>query len=160
MPDNPKTSTRIETLRPNYWRDTALDQMSAAEWEALCDGCGKCCQLKLEDADTGKVSYTNIACRLFDDETCRCTNYPLRKSLVGGCLVLTPESLDYAKDWMPKTCAYRLLAEGEDIPDWHPLKTGSAHSVHEAGVSVQRSTVPEYEFDEDDWFDHIIEEQH
>jgi len=103
MPDNPKTSTRIETLRPNYWRDTALDQMSAAEWEALCDGCGKCCQLKLEDADTGKVSYTNIACRLFDDETCRCTNYPLRKSLVGGCLVLTPESLDYAKDWMPKT---------------------------------------------------------
>lgn len=139
---------------------TPLDRMTPEEWEALCDGCGKCCLLKLEDEDRpGHVVYTDIACRLFDDSDCRCANYSLRQSLVKGCVVLTPKTLPEAKSWMPRTCAYRLLAEGKDLPDWHPLVTGDPNSVHEAGISVRRATVPEYEVEEEDWLDHVIEEE-
>lgn len=144
--------------RPDFWRNIPLEAMNKAEWEALCDGCGKCCVVKLEDADTGKVSYTDIACRLFDGATCRCMDYSLRKQLVSGCLILTPETLDYAKDWMPQSCAYRRLAEGKSLPEWHPLLTGDPDSVHKAGASLKGQTIPEYEVDEDDWPDHVIEE--
>ena len=140
-----------------FWETTPLDEMSKAQWESLCDGCGKCCLIKLEDIDTGALRYTNIACRLLDDTTCRCTNYPLRKQLVAGCVVLTPERLDDICDWMPNTCAYKILYEGGTLPDWHPLLTGSPHSVHEAGISVQNKTVPEYDIEEDDFEDYVIE---
>ena len=144
------------TLRPFYWRDTPLDAMSPAEWEALCDGCGKCCLLKLEDED-GAVAYTTIACRLFDDRTCRCMSYELRRTLVKDCVVLTPESLAASREWMPRTCAYRLLAEGRDLPDWHPLVTGDPESTHEAGISMRSATIPEYEVAEEDWYDHAVD---
>ncbi|MEM0978307.1 MAG: YcgN family cysteine cluster protein [Pseudomonadota bacterium] len=140
-----------------FWETTPLDEMSPSQWEVLCDGCGKCCLIKLEDVETGELRYTNIACRLLDDRTCRCTNYPLRKQLVAGCVVLTPERLDEIAEWMPSTCAYKRLHEGDTLPDWHPLLSGSPHTVHAAGISVQNKTVPEYDVDEDDFEDYAIE---
>ena len=149
----------MSKVTPDYWRTTPLEKMSPTEWEALCDGCGRCCLLKLEDEDRpGKVVYTDIACRLFDDTDCRCSNYALRRSLVKGCVVLTPKTLDEAKNWMPRTCAYRLLAEGRDLPGWHPLVSGDPDSVHLAGISVRRMTIPEYEVEEEDWLDHVIDD--
>jgi uncharacterized cysteine cluster protein YcgN (CxxCxxCC family) len=145
-------------LRPRYWETTSLKDMTPREWEALCDGCGKCCLNKLEDPDTGEVALTRLACRLFDDATCRCSQYEIRKSIVPECVQLTPRSMAKHAYWMPETCAYRLLHEGKPLPHWHPLLTGRAESVHEAGVSAQGWTVPEYEVPEDEWEDHIIEE--
>ncbi|WP_322864990.1 YcgN family cysteine cluster protein [Aquicoccus sp. G2-2] len=146
-------------LRPRFWETTPLNKMSRPEWEALCDGCGKCCLNKLEDEDTGEVELTCVACRLFDDETCRCAHYETRHSFVPECITLRPENLDTHAYWMPQTCAYRLLWAGEKLPDWHPLLTGTFQSVIDAGVSMRRRTVSETEINnEDDWEDHIIEE--
>jgi len=141
-----------------YWETVPLAEMTKDQWEGLCDGCGKCCLLKLEDDDDGTLTYTNIACRLFDDTTCRCMNYSLRKMMVDGCILLTPESLPATQDWLPKTCAYRLIAEGKPLADWHPLVSGSAETVHRAGISMQNATVPEYEVAEENWYDHAIDE--
>lgn len=144
-------------LKPGFWRGRALEDLTREEWEALCDGCGRCCLLKLEDEDTGEVAYTDIGCRLFDHDTCRCGNYALRHQLVKGCVRLTPETIADDKEWMPKTCAYRRLAEGRDLAEWHYLISGDRNTVHEAGISVQGATVPEYEVPEDEWEDRIIE---
>lgn len=144
-------------LRKNFWQNYDLTELSKAEWEALCDGCGKCCLIKLEDEDTGELKYTNIGCRLFDDSTCRCGNYALRRQLVAGCVVLTPQNIERNAHWMPSTCAYRLLQEGGDLPDWHPLITGTRDTVHSAGISMRGKTVSEYEVEEDDLQDYVIE---
>jgi hypothetical protein len=124
-----------------FWRTKTLAQMSAEEWESLCDGCGKCCLHKVQIKGF-KLKITNVACRLLDPHTCRCSNYPKRKTLVPDCVVFTPESLG-AMDWLPTTCAYRLVHEGKDLFDWHPLKSGSAESVHEAKISVRGRIVGE-----------------
>ena len=145
-------------LRPRYWETTPLDRMSNAEWEALCDGCGKCCLNKLEDEETGEVALTRVACRLFDDTTCRCGHYATRHRFVPECISLKPHTIALHAYWLPATCAYRLLHEGRSLYPWHPLLSGTPESVHAAGVSVQHRTVPEFEIDEDDWEDHIIEE--
>jgi uncharacterized cysteine cluster protein YcgN (CxxCxxCC family) len=145
-------------LRPRYWERVKLKDMTPREWEALCDGCGKCCLNKLEDADTGEVALTRLACRLLDDRTCRCGNYEVRKQIVPECVVLTARTIAKHAYWMPETCAYRLLHEGKPLPRWHPLLTGRAESVVEAGVSVMGLTIPEYEVAEEDWEDYIIEE--
>lgn len=145
-------------LRSQYWRTTPLADMTQAEWEALCDGCGKCCLNKLEDEESGEVALTRIACRLLDNDTCMCSQYPIRHQFVPECIVLTPKTLDDNMYWLPQTCAYRLMAEGKDLYPWHPLITGDPASVHAAGVSAQYMTIPEVEVDEDDWDDHIIEE--
>lgn len=144
-------------LRPEFWRKHALTDLTHEEWEALCDGCGRCCLLKLEDEDTGDIAYTDIHCRLFDPDTCRCGNYALRRQLVKGCVQLTPETIEDDKEWMPATCAYRLLAEGKDLYRWHPLISGRADTVDQAGVAMRQQTVPEYEVDEEDYEDHIVE---
>lgn len=144
-------------IKEGFWRTKTLEEMSRDEWESLCDGCGRCCLLKLEDEDTGEIAYTDIHCRLFDPDTCKCGNYALRKQLVKGCVILTPETIEDDKEWMPSTCAYRLLAEGKDLPSWHPLVSGRAESVEEAGISVRGLTVPEYEVDEEDYEDRIID---
>jgi uncharacterized cysteine cluster protein YcgN (CxxCxxCC family) len=144
-------------LAPQYWRRKPLEQLSFEEWEALCDGCGRCCLLKLEDADDGSVVYTDVACRLFDDETCRCASYAHRAMLVPGCVRLTPESVRDTVRWMPTTCAYRLLAEGRDLPAWHPLISGDPETVHRAGISVRGMTAPEYEVAEEEYEDHVID---
>jgi len=141
-----------------FWQTKALDAMTPAEWESLCDGCGRCCAIKLEDEETGELFYTDIACRLFDDRTCRCGNYALRAKLVAGCVVLTPKTLPEIAHWMPTTCAYRLLHEGKPLQDWHPLVSGDPESVHAAGISLRGRVVPEYEVDEDEYEDHIVAE--
>jgi uncharacterized cysteine cluster protein YcgN (CxxCxxCC family) len=140
-----------------FWETKDLLDMSKSEWESLCDGCGKCCLLKLEDEDTDKLHYTNIACRLFDSKTCTCGNYPLRKQLVSGCVILTPENIERNAEWMPSTCAYRLLHDGQPLPEWHPLITNDPHSVHTAGISMQDRTVAEQDVEEDDFEDYIVE---
>ncbi|GHA51891.1 UPF0260 protein [Amylibacter ulvae] len=144
-------------LRPKFWERFDLGDLSKPEWEALCDGCGKCCVIKLEDDDTDELHYTDVACRLFDVDTCRCGNYALRKQMVSGCVVLTPENIDRNGYWMPSTCAYRLLSEGDTLPDWHPLITGTQQSVIDANISVAGKLVSEFDVDEDDLEDHVIE---
>ncbi|QGX97395.1 YcgN family cysteine cluster protein [Roseovarius faecimaris] len=145
-------------LAPRFWETKPLKAMSRAEWEALCDGCGKCCLNKLEDEDTGEVALTRIACRLFDDATCRCAQYEIRHQFVPECIVLEPKNLDKNLYWMPETCAYKLLHLGKPLYDWHPLISGDPDSVHRAGVSMQNATLPEFEIPEDEWEDHLIEE--
>ncbi|MBW4710607.1 YcgN family cysteine cluster protein [Roseobacter sp. YSTF-M11] len=145
-------------LKRRFWESKPLAKMSQKEWESLCDGCGKCCLNKLEDEDSGTVALTRIACRLLDDSTCRCAHYDNRHQFVPDCIVLKPDNLDTHAYWMPQTCAYRLLWQGEPLPDWHPLISGTAQSVHDAGVSVQGWTLSEFDIPEDDWEDHIIEE--
>jgi hypothetical protein len=143
--------------RKRFW-DLPLAKLRPEEWEALCDGCGKCCLNKLEDEETEAVAFTRVACRLLDGDTCRCAQYDIRLQFVPECIVLTKESIAKVAYFMPTTCAYRLRHEGKPLPDWHPLVTGDPQSVH-AGHSVRGWTVPEFEVDEDDWEDHVIEDQ-
>ena len=146
-------------LRPEFWRRFPLEELPRAEWEALCDGCAKCCLIKLEDEETGEVAYTDVACRLLDRDTCRCGNYPLRRQLVKGCVVIDRDTLDGILDWMPRSCAYRLVAEGRDLYPWHPLVSGDPQSVHRAGISLKGRMRAEYDVDEDDLEDHVIADE-
>ena len=146
-------------LRPRFCERVPLKNMTQPEWEALCDGCGKCCLNKLEDADTGEVAFTRIACKLLDDATCRCAHYAVRKTIVPECVVLTPGNLAQIAYWMPRSCAYRRLHEGRALADWHPLVSGDPDTVHTAGVSVRGWTLPEIEVPVEDWEDHIIDEE-
>lgn len=127
-----------------FWREKELGDMSDAEWESLCDGCARCCLNKLEDVDNGDIAYTNVACRLLDAASCRCTNYAERQRYVPDCVILTPKSVSEIK-WLPSTCAYKILAEGGDLPAWHPLVSGDARSVVTAGISVAGKIVSERE---------------
>lgn len=145
-------------LAHRFWDTKPLSAMSDTEWEALCDGCGKCCLNKLEDEDSGEVALTRVACRLLDDATCRCAHYANRHTFVPDCIVLKPSNIESHLYWMPQTCAYRLLHEGKPLADWHPLVSGDPESVHRAGVSMKGATVSEYDVADDDWEDHIIEE--
>ncbi|WP_445368928.1 YcgN family cysteine cluster protein [Methylomonas sp. BW4-1] len=138
----------------NFWETKTLAQMSTEEWESLCDNCGKCCLNKLEDEDTGEIAFTSVACDLIDLETCRCTRYSERCTLVPECIDLKQH--DFAEyNWLPSTCAYRLLTDGEALPSWHPLITGTRESVKEAGVSISSYAVKESQVT--DLEDHIIE---
>lgn len=139
----------------SFWKDKTLEQMTDAEWESLCDGCARCCLVKLEDADTGEVHYTSLVCDLLDVERCRCTQYPRRHELVPDCIEFTPD-LAATLGWLPDTCAYRLLAEGLDLPAWHPLVSGRPESVHEAGISVRGRVIPVRMVPEDEHEDHVI----
>jgi uncharacterized cysteine cluster protein YcgN (CxxCxxCC family) len=137
-----------------FWKKP-LTALTRAEWEQLCDGCGRCCLVKLEDEDTGAIHYTDVACRLLEAGTCRCRNYGRRRERVPDCVKLTPQNLK-AIPWLPPTCAYRLRAEGRDLAWWHPLISGDPESVHRAGVSVRgRIGALEEEVAEDDLPDHI-----
>ena len=132
-----------------FWKRKRPVDLSRQEWESLCDRCGKCCVHRLEDEDTGEVFFTNVVCRFLDQPSCRCSEYDRRTDLVAGCFVLTPESLAENAHWMPETCAYRLLAEGRELPDWHPLVSGSDESVWRSGQRVCGRVVSEAEVDDD-----------
>lgn len=129
-------------IEDGFWRRKTLEEMDREEWEALCDGCARCCLIKLEDEPTGEVAYTDIACRLLDHGTCRCTRYAERTRLVPDCVDLTPAAVRRL-GWLPATCAYRLVAEGRDLYWWHPLVSGDPETVHAAGISVRGRVVPE-----------------
>jgi len=139
-----------------FWKTKTLSEMTPAEWESLCDRCGKCCLFKLEDEDDGKVYYTNIVCKLIDLKTCRCTRYDQRTELVPTCLELNSENV-FQLTWMPKTCAYRLLAEGKDLYWWHHLVSGSFETVHKVGVSIRGKVEMEDTIPEEDWEDHVVD---
>ncbi|MEM1342315.1 MAG: YcgN family cysteine cluster protein [Pseudomonadota bacterium] len=145
-------------MRDEFWRHVPMDQMTREEWEALCDGCGKCCLNKLEDEDTAEVSLTRVACRLFDDASCQCASYSTRRDHVPECIKLSPQSMADVAYFMPETCAYRLLHEGRPLHWWHPLISGERDSVHRAGISALGITVSELTVPEDDWEDYVIEE--
>lgn len=145
-------------LRPKFWEQLPIEQLNKEEWEALCDGCGKCCLHKLEDEETGSIEYTKISCRLLDDHTCKCGQYSIRKNFVPDCVVLSPANIKKVAYWMPDTCAYRLLYERKPLFDWHPLISGSPESIHDAGISVRGVCVPEFEIPEDEWEDYVIDD--
>lgn len=137
-----------------FWEAKSLQDMTDAEWESLCDGCGRCCLHKLEDIDTGAIYYTDVACRLLDTQTCRCQQYASRTQWVRDCLTLDPATVGDVP-WLPSTCAYRLVAEGRRLPDWHPLVSGDPQTVHDAGISVAGMAVPETEAE--DLQEHILD---
>jgi uncharacterized protein len=151
-----------DTSRPKaspdapFWRRKTLTEMTPAEWESLCDGCGRCCLNKLEDEDTGRIYFTDVGCRLLDDHSCGCRDYEHRSEKVSDCVRLTPENVRTLK-WLPPSCAYRLLAEGRDLYWWHPLLSGDPDSVHVAGISVRgRVSASEEEVPDDELEDRIV----
>ena len=137
-----------------FWEDVPLEKLDRAQWEALCDGCGKCCIHKLEDEDTGELHPTNVACRLLNRRTGQCSDYKHRHAFVPECIRLTPAKLAEI-DWLPETCAYVRRAAGKSLPEWHYLVSGDREAVHTAGASVRGWTISEDEAD--DLEDHVIE---
>lgn len=137
-----------------FWERKGLAEMTGEEWEALCDGCGRCCLVKLEDEDTGAFHATDVHCLLFDSRSCRCTDYPHRQERVHDCVKLDAQNVG-ALGWMPQSCAYRRMAEGRGLAWWHPLVSGTPDTVVEAGISVQDRTIPETEVAEADLVDRI-----
>jgi uncharacterized cysteine cluster protein YcgN (CxxCxxCC family) len=138
------TSKKPRAAAPDapFWRTKTLAEMTQVEWESLCDGCGRCCLNKLEEEDTGRIYYTSVGCRLFDEASCRCRDYDNRQAFVEDCLQLTPENVPETP-WLPPTCGYRLIADGKNLAWWHPLVSGSRDTVHQAGISVRGRAVSE-----------------
>jgi len=145
------------TGTPNapFWRDKTLDEMTGPEWESLCDGCGRCCLLKLEDEETGRIYATDVACRLLDCTSCQCRDYDDRHAIVTDCVTMTPEQVSEL-EWLPPTCAYRLVDEGRDLYWWHPLVSGDPDTVHAAGVSVRGRVVSEDGVSTDELEDRVV----
>ena len=163
VPDGPERAAPLSGkgpgagLTPGFWRLKPLAELDRAEWEALCDGCGKCCLIKLEDDDTGEFHFTDVACRLLDCDTARCTDYRNRRRRVRDCVRLTPDNLGQL-GFMPESCAYRRLHEGRDLAPWHPLVSGDPETVHVAGMSVRQRVVSETEIEDDqDYLARIVE---
>ena len=141
-----------------FWKTKRLDEMTEAEWESLCDGCGRCCLNKLEEEETGDIYWTNVACKLLDHVSCRCSSYEDRHDYVPDCVKLdVQEVMEQTYTWLPPTCAYRLLAIGRDLYWWHPLVSGDPATVHLAGISVRRRVISEADIPEDTLEDHIVD---
>ena len=132
-----------------FWKTKRLEEMTPAEWESLCDGCGRCCLVKLEDEDSGEILVTSVVCALYDTERGCCSDYDGRFSAMPDCIDLKPENIAAIR-WLPATCAYRLLHEGRDLPPWHPLRSGDPATVREAGISIIDEVISEAAVDVDD----------
>ena len=139
----------------DWWHEKSLDELSSVQWEALCDGCAKCCLHKLEDEDSGEVFYTKVRCRYLQEQTCQCGDYVNRSILVPHCIDLRPANLDKL-NWLPSTCAYRLRAQNLPLPDWHPLLSGNRDSVHVAGVSIRGRAISDEYVHPDGYDEHIV----
>ena len=139
-----------------FWQRKSLAEMTQAEWESLCDGCARCCMIKLENADDGTIHHTALVCHLLDIERCRCTSYSKRHELVPDCIEFGADIVAKLR-WLPTTCAYRRLAEGKPLSWWHPLVSGSADSVHDAGISVRDRVIPVQMVHEDEMEEHIVQ---
>ena len=139
-----------------FWQTKSLEQMNAEEWELLCDGCAKCCLVKLQDSDNDEIFYTNVSCELLDINSCRCGDYKGRHNIVNDCIKLDKENID-ALSWLPTSCSYRLVAAGKPLPEWHHLITGSRQTLHSYGASLQGRVISELDVDDDDIEDHIIQ---
>ena len=137
-----------------FWETKKLEEMTAEEWESLCDGCAKCCLVKVQYDNSDMVYYTDLACNLLDIETCRCSDYEHRAELEPSCAILTPQKAHDFK-WLPKTCAYRLIAEGKPLKRWHHLVCGDPERVHTAGISIRNKVIHEKDIDPEDLEDHI-----
>jgi len=145
----------LDASNTPFWERKYLEEMSEREWESLCDGCGRCCLHKFEDDTSGDIYFTDVACQYLDEETCSCPHYHDRQKYVPDCLSITP-NWEEKFNWLPSTCAYRLLYEGKSLHDWHPLISGNKQSVHLAGISVRGRTYRDNEIREDQLFEHII----
>lgn len=144
-----------EAIRPQFWKKYTLTELNSVEWEALCDGCGLCCLVKLEDDETHEIAYTKVACKLLDCKTAQCSDYPNRKKHVPDCIQLTPEKLETIR-WLPSTCAYQRLKEGKNLPSWHHLNTGLRSSVISARKSAAGRCISEENINEDDIDEYIV----
>ena len=144
-----------DSVNPRFWESKTLAELNSAEWESLCDGCGKCCLHKLEDEDSGELFFTRVACRYLDLNHCRCKNYPQRLSLVPECLDIQAAGSEVF-EWLPETCAYRLLFQGNPLPSWHPLNTGNNSAMEAAGISVKDRVIAESQVDLDHLDEYVI----
>ena len=151
----PKNMSETGDGNEPFWKTKTLDEMSATEWESLCDGCGQCCLIKLEDEDTGEIAVTRLACKLLDLGSCQCSDYGNRQDHVSDCVKLTPGDVSRLA-WLPETCAYRLLDEGDDLRWWHPLVSGTQETVFESGVSIRGTAISEKKIPEDRFPAHIV----
>lgn len=152
---NPPTAEYTTPMpHERFWEHKSLDELDSEEWEALCDGCGRCCLLKIEDEDSGLLFYTNVVCEYYDNDHSRCSHYADRSLLVPDCIKVTPE-VARTQNWLPATCAYRLLAEGRPLYDWHPLISGDPASVQAAGISVRDKVIPEQYVHPDELPEHL-----
>lgn len=139
-----------------FWEEKSLEQLNDKEWEALCDGCGRCCLIKLEDEDTGEIFTSDVHCNLFDSATCACGDYKNRQAKVPDCIKLTPQNVTELK-WIPTTCAYRRIAEGKGLAWWHPLVCGNTEEIEKVGVSVYGRTFAEQDIKPEQWVEHAAD---
>lgn len=145
-----------ERLQLAFWDEKTLEEMTVVEWESLCDGCGRCCLMKLEDEDTSEIFTSDVHCRLLDGESCKCSDYPNRLAKVPDCIKLNPENVR-SISWIPKTCAYRRIAEGKGLAWWHPLISGDPETVIAVGVSVRGRTINEDKVKPGEWESHLAD---
>lgn len=149
-------ATAMDQPSKPFWKTKPLEALSPAEWESLCDGCGRCCLVKLEEEETGDTYFTDVACFMLECHSCQCSDYEHRKRHVPDCVTLTPE-LVRTIDWLPPTCAYRLVADGEDLYWWHPLVSGDPNTVHQANVSVRgKVKADDKQVGEGEWEEHVV----
>ncbi|GAB2794315.1 YcgN family cysteine cluster protein [Halomonas shantousis] len=142
-------------MRERFWERYSLEELTQQEWEALCDGCGRCCLIKIEDEATGDIATLDVACQLLDIGSCRCSDYKRRFKRVPGCTQLSLDRIELFR-WLPQTCAYRRLAEGRKLAHWHPLRSGGPDRMHRKGISVRSFAVSELHVPERDYEEHII----
>lgn len=144
-------------MQKQFWKNKSLFEMSHQEWESICDGCGKCCLQQLQDEDTGELVFTDVACDLFEQQSCRCTDYENRSQKVPNCMTMNKDNVFECAEFAPPSCSYRLLLQGDDLPEWHHLVSGDADMIHQTGNSVSGKVRLQREIDQNEIEDYIVE---